>query len=278
MPKLTPLKESYKYLNFLIVFLLALLLFYVIIPRFYLGSIDFWVNISELNGAVGHFSTSVKLVGEIILMGPAFAVIYFFLMKYLISDIDEEQGKNKYYINLIEIGVVIFISISCTGHIVHVLFNEINKIYINSYNVMDTSELYSFIYYFDEWLGHHLIHIGYFGYILMALLAEFLGKEHRKLNWDEIIYTFLSSIGLCIIFGYFTYEGQAAFMMLILCTLLLIIEVLVVFKKKVNVLNYPILLATIACNMMVIGFFIAWTLVFGLKPYYPFVFQPSEFN
>lgn len=277
MVKLTPLKDSYRYVNFLLIFLLALLLFYRIIPLFYAGGVHLWVNISELDGLSGQFFLSTRLIMEIILMGPVFAIIYYFLMKSLIKNIDPDQGRNRYYISLIEIGVLTFICISVMGHAIHMLFDKASwSYYYANNNEMDTSELYSLIYYSDEWLGHHLIHIGYFGYICMALIAEFLGSEYRKLHTDELIYTIASGIGLSVIFGYVTYEGQAAVMMLILCSVLLILETLLILIKKINLLERPILLATLIANILVIGFFIYWITVFGVKPYYPYIYQPSE--
>ncbi len=271
----TPFKDSYRYLNFLIIFLLTLLLLYLIIPLFISGTIKIWVNISELDGAAGYFSLKIGMIMEIILMGPVFGIIYYFLMKSLIKNVDENQGRNKYVLYFLEIGVLLFINISVMGHIVHLLFDYGNWIYRESTG-MDTSQLYSFLYYSDEWLGHHLIHIAFFGYITLALITEFIGQEHRKLNSDELIYTIASGVGLSVVFSYYTYEGQAAFMIFILFILLLIIEIIILFIKKINPLERPILLATIITSIVVIIFFICWIILFGIKPYYPFVYQPSE--
>ncbi|MHA1148970.1 MAG: hypothetical protein ACTSR8_12090 [Promethearchaeota archaeon] len=277
MIKFTPTKEISRYLTFLIIFLLGLLLFYRIIPLLYRGGVNIWVNISEMNGETGHFFLSTRVICEIIFMGPVFAIVYFFLMKYMINGIDENKGNNKYYIVLIEIGMLTFICISVMGHAIHMLFDKASWSYIYAHNnEMDTSELYSLIYYSDEWLGHHLIHIGYFGYVLMALITEFLGQEHRKLNWDELIYTIISGVGLSVVFGFATYEGQAAVMMVILCSTLLILEIVIILIKKINPIERPILLATLITNTIVICLFIFWITAFGMKLYYPYVYQPSE--
>jgi len=271
------LKESDRHLNFLIVFLFTLLLFYKIIPIFYSGSIDTYYNISELDGEAASFSVSVRLMCEIILMGPVSAIIFFFLMKYLISEIDKAKGKNKYYTILIEIGVITFICILVMGHALHMLFDHANRVYYNSHGKqMDTSELYSLLYYLDEFIGHHFIHLSYFGLICMALLTELISKDNRKLKWFELITTIILGIGLSLVWGYATYEGQSAFMMLVLCSILLVAEIIVALIKKVNPLENPILLATIIANIIVIGLFIWWVAMFGLKPYYPFIYQPSE--
>jgi hypothetical protein len=270
------IKDSNRYIIFLTIFLITLLLFYRIIPILYSGSVDFWFNISELDGASAYFSTSVRLIWEIILMGPVFAVIYYFLMKYLLKDIDESHGKNKYYIKLLEVGIITFICLTCMGHIVHMMFDHASRTYYIAHGKqMDTSELYSFLYFADELIGHHLIHIGYFGYVFVALMAEFLGSDHKKLNWFELISVFLLSIGLGIV-NYTTFEGQTAFIILILYCILLGIEVIVILIKKINPLKRPILLVTIITSLIVIGLYIWWIAMFGIKSYYPFVYQPSE--
>ncbi len=270
------IKEANRSIVFLTVFLVVLLLFYRIIPLFYSGSVDFWYNISELDGATAYFSTSVRLIWEIILMGPVSAVIYFFLFKYIKKEIDENDKSNKYYMNLVDIGVIFFICILCMGHMVHMLFDFASSTYYQTHgNQMDTSELYSFLYFSDEILGHHLIHIAYFGFVSMALIVEFLGKEHKKMNWFETIITVLLAIGLSVVY-YTTFEGQAAFMLLILYSILFGIEIIVVLLKKINPLKRPILLATMITSIIVIGIFIWWVIMFGVKPYYPFIYQPSE--
>ena len=269
-------KDPNKNVIFLVIFLFTLLLFYRIIPLFYSGSVDFWFNISELDGATAHFSTSVRLIWEIILMGPVFSVIYFFLMKYLRKEVDENDKITKLYMNLVDIGIISFICILCMGHVVHMMFDFASRTYYQTHGYqMDTSEVYSFLYFSDEMLGHHLIHIAYFGFITMALIIEFLGKDHKKMNWFELITIILLSVGLSIVY-YTTFEGQAAFTLLILYVALFGIEVLVVLIKKINPLKRPILLTTMITSVIVIGLYIWWVTMFGTKPYYPFIFQPSE--
>ncbi|MHA1291833.1 MAG: hypothetical protein ACTSQJ_04090 [Promethearchaeota archaeon] len=272
---MTRFKDYSIYLKFLIIFLISLLIFYQFIPRIVKGTLDIWVNISELGGNAGHFSLSYRLILEIIFMGPIFGILYYFLMKRLISEIDENQGRNKYYIYLIEISIITFICISVMGHTIHMLFDHASRLYFNTYGSMDTSELYSFLYYSDEWLGHHLIHIAYFGYIVTALFAEFLGNNHKKMNLDELIIDIF--LGICLsIIAYSTYEGQAALIMLILWTSLLCFEIIIIIVKKIKILERPILLATIINNLIVILLFIWWITLYGVKPYYPIIYQPSE--
>ncbi len=275
MLNLKYVKEGNIYLQFLIIFILTIILFYEIIPLLYFGGIRVLVYISELK-KLSSFWISTRIICEIILMGPVFAIIYYFMMKRLIVEIDIEKGKNKYYVALIEIGVLTFMCISVMGHTIHMLFDQANRVYYNSNDGMDTSELYSLLYYSDEWLGHHLIHIAYSGYIAMALITEFLGENHKRLRNDELIYTICCGVGMGLMFGYSTYEGQAAVLVVILCIILLIADLIIILVKKINILERPILICTIILSIIVICLFIWWVVVFGLKPYYPYIYQPSE--
>lgn len=275
MLNLKRVKEGNIYLQFLIIFILTIILFYRIIPLLYFGGIRVLVYISELK-KLSSFWISTRIICEIILMGPVFAIIYYFMMKRLIAEIDIEKGNNKYYVALLEIGVLTFMFISVMGHTIHMLFDQANRVYYNSNDGMDTSELYSLLYYSDEWLGHHLIHIAYSGYLAMALIAEFLSENHKRLRNDELIYTICCGVGMGLIFGYSTYEGQAAVLVVILCVILLIADLIIILVKKINILERPILICTIILSIIVICLFIWWVAVFGLKPYYPYVYQPSE--
>lgn len=276
MPKITPFKETSPFFKFLVIFLITLLIFYQVIPRIISESVNFTIKISELDGQLGSFSVTLRIILEVLFMGPFFAIIYYFLIQYLKKEIDPEEGKNHYYIIIIDICVITFISISCMGHIVHMMFDKASWLYYYANNEqMDTTELYSYIYYSDEILGHHLIHIGLFGYLITGLFIELLVEPSHKMRWDELIYTILLGIGMSLI-GYATFEGQAAFMMVILWGFVLLFELIFVFTKKYNPLQRPIMLSILINCVIFINVFIIWVIMFGIKPYYPFIFQPSE--
>jgi len=272
--KFQDIKDLQYSIKFSIVFLISLLICYGV-PTLVEGTIVLLVNISEIS-AVGSFTIGFSLVLEIILMGPVFIIIYYIIMKHFLSKINQNEGNNKRNVFIIEIISITLITIFAMGHAIHVFFNHANALYRIAYGTYDTTALFSFLYVSDEWLGHHLIHIALFGFMILALLTEFLMENHERMNKGELIISGVLGVGLFFMSGYASYEGQSAFLMFVLAIILLTVEIIIILKKKVKILNHPILLATIICSVIIIGFFIYWIIAFGWKPYFPFHFQPSE--
>lgn len=265
-------------IKFSLIILITLLASYGI-PRLITGSISIYVNVAELGSALGigvGFLFGIGALVELILMGPVFIIIFYIMFKYLLSKIEIKQEKHKYYVWILEILAILIITILAMGHVTHIFFNYANHLYRVAYGGYDTTPLFLFLYYSDEWLGHHLIHIAFFGIIILALFADFLIQKDEKMSWDEIGLTIFMGIGFFIINGYATYEGQCASLLVILTIILLTFELVIIFWKKINPLEYPVLLATIISSVIIIVFFVSWILIFGWKPYYPFYFQPSE--
>ncbi|MBD3228022.1 MAG: hypothetical protein GF329_07515 [Candidatus Lokiarchaeota archaeon] len=264
--------------KFLMIYLIVLGLGFFI-PGLIEINIIIPVNVSELgtSGAGQFFVWRLDKIIEIILMGPLFAVVFYFLIKKITKKIDLKQGKNKYWIRILEFGIVLSIGILVAGHFIHLMFDYTNYLYrqVGGY---DTTELFLFIYWSDEWLGHHLIHYMYFTQLVLALGTEFLIDNHRKMRWDEIAISIVLGFGIFVVFGFSTYEGQAANHLMILSLILLIIEILVILFKKINPIKYPILLSTVISNVIVISFYFFWIFSYRFKPYYPFIYQPSELS
>lgn len=271
-------KNYQSSIKFSIVILITLLASYGI-PRLITGSIIIYVNVAELGSPIGvgvSFLFGIGALVELILMGPVFILIFFVMFKYLLSKIEIEQEKHKYYLWILEILAIFIITILAMGHVTHIFFNYANHLYRVAYGGYDTTQLFLFLYYTDEWLGHHLIHVAFFGIIILALLADLLIEKEEKMTWDEIGLMIFMGVGFFIVNGYATYEGQCASLLVILSIILLVFEGVLIFWKKVNPLKYPVLSATIISSVIIIVFFISWILIFGWKPYYPFYFQPSE--
>ncbi|MHA1783955.1 MAG: hypothetical protein ACTSVY_13060 [Candidatus Helarchaeota archaeon] len=265
-------------IKFMLVFFLTLLACYEI-PSFINGSIRIYLNVAEISGTTGvnvFFLFGIGRIAELILMGPVFIVVYYIMMKYMLKKIDIDEGKNSSWVFLLEIGMIITISIVAMGIAIHTLFDYANHLYRIAYGGYDTTELFLFLYYSDEWLGHHLIHVGYYSAIVLALISEYLIAEQDRMSWEEILLTGFGAFNIFILNGYATYEGQCAFLLVLLSVILLITEIIVVSWKKVDPLKNPLLLASMIGSIIIIGFYVYWISVFGWKPYYPFFYQPSE--
>ncbi|NVM53490.1 MAG: hypothetical protein HWN66_07265 [Candidatus Helarchaeota archaeon] len=245
------------------------------LPNYIPGKVNVVVNIEEIPAVGETFSFWIGKIVEIILMGPVFVIIYYVLMKNLLGKIDLGQGRNKQYVYLLELMVVMLVMMVVVGHVVHLMFDYANWVYreVSPGLGYDTDPLFLFLYHSDEWVGHHLIHVGFFGFVVLALIGETLIKDRRNMKWYEIVFVVPLGIGLFVMSGYATYEGQCAWLLMVLSAILLAIEVVVILWKKINPLKYPILFASIIGSAIVIGYYIYYISIFGTLPFYPFVPQ-----
>ncbi|MHA1378466.1 MAG: hypothetical protein ACTSRG_08800 [Candidatus Helarchaeota archaeon] len=290
-------KDYNPSIKFLLIFFLSLLVLFFI-PGLFNGNVFIGINVSEVPGGVNQaFSFSTGLIVELVVMGPVFAIIYFILMKYMLNKIDE-TNNNRNFIFILEITTVLFICIYIMGHITHLMFDHASRAYEFMYGIVSLhflsvlilifpdkwlqiiiyllSPLFLFLYYSDEWLGHHLIHFSLFTFMVLAIFTEILLTEHNLMKWDELSISIFFGIGASFVNGYATYEGQCAFPLFIFSLILLVFQIVYWSVKKIELRRYPIFLAMIICNIIVIGLFIFWVINFGIKPYYPFIYQPSE--
>ncbi|MHA1276889.1 MAG: hypothetical protein ACTSQ8_06850 [Candidatus Helarchaeota archaeon] len=269
---------SHKYLHisvrFLLIFLISLLICYLL-PGEISGTINIYVNIEETSTVGASFPFSIGRIVEVILMGPVFVLIYYVLIKNMLSKIETEKGRNKQIVYVLDLLVVVLIFMVVVGHVVHLMFDYANWLYrnVDPGGGYSTNPLFLFLYHSDEWVGHHLIHVGFFGFIILALISEALINEKRKMRWYELIIVALMGVGLFVMSGYATYEGQCGWLLMVLSTILLGIEVVMILIKRINPLKYPILFASVIGNIIIIGYFIWYISVFGTLPYYPFAPQ-----
>ncbi|MHA1267418.1 MAG: hypothetical protein ACTSRS_19430 [Candidatus Helarchaeota archaeon] len=237
------------------------------------GSVTIYVNLEEISAVGESFSFQIGTIVEVILMGPVFALIYFVLMKNLLSKINRETGRNRRLIYILEVAVVGFICMLVMGHIVHLMFDYANAIYRATYGGYDNTPLFLYLYHSDEWLGHHLIHIGFFSFLILAMIGESRIADKRRMRWYEVIIAIGLGAGIFVINGYATYEGQCGWLLMVLSSVLLGIQVGIILLKKVNPLWYPIFFSALLGNIIVIGYYLWYTSVFGTLPYYPFAPQ-----
>ncbi|MHA1309800.1 MAG: hypothetical protein ACTSQO_02630 [Candidatus Helarchaeota archaeon] len=259
-------------------YLIALVSCYLISSLFH-GSINIPVNISELpNGAGQFFPFPLPDIIELIFMGPIFTLIYFIIMKIMIKKIKIEKKRDSYISEFLELISILLVGILVAGHFIHVTYNYASHLYDLQFGGYDTSNLFLFLYWSDEWLGHHLIHFAFFFQIILFLIVEYKLNDHKIMSWDEIALSVSLGIGLFILLGWATYEGQCAFPLMLLCFILLIVEIIIILIKRLNPLRFPLIFITMISNIIVIGFYFFWIFSYGIKPYYPFIYQPSELS
>ena len=145
--------------------------------------------------------------------------------------------------------------------------------------------MYYSIYFLDEFVGHHLITIGFFIVLSeICILHTIRMQKCSKLeNYSELLlrnkepmWNYILGIGLGIGTAFPYLEGQCAFIFLILnpilCGIIFIQSRRSKIKTKDNGLLVMIIIMTISFAVTVI----IWSAFTGIKPAYPYFFQNSE--
>ncbi|MHA1291834.1 MAG: hypothetical protein ACTSQJ_04095 [Promethearchaeota archaeon] len=275
MSRTNKIKERIKNFQvgtyFLLIFLISLLLC-IYIPRYIIkGSFKIGVNVNYTN-ETQYFTIEWSNFLQIICLGPVFGVIFYILMRSMLNKVDKNQGKNKYYLYLIEICVLLLIIFNSMGHLAHLSFDKVNAIDKTEGSALQSEfrEIFVYAWFMDEWLGHTMIHITYFGYLILAVIVELLLSEHEKMEIDELFLVFCMGIGICIIDGYAALRSECGFVIMILHIIFAICALIVIIIKKINPLYYPILSAMLLATIFVIITNIDWILKYGVENYYPF--------
>ncbi|MHA1273094.1 MAG: hypothetical protein ACTSQP_07855 [Promethearchaeota archaeon] len=260
---------------FLAIFLLALLLC-IYIPRYLIGGTFIVYVRPGKTEEIYSFNVSWASFLQIICLGPIFGIIYFILMKLFLNKVDKNKGRNRQFIFIIEICVLVAICFNCMGHVFHLAFDSVNVLSKSggvgsgSYNGYNTEEAFLFIWYMDEWLGHSMVHITYFSYLILAVFAEALIDDHEKISLDELFISIICAVGISIVDAWAAIRSESGIILLILHIIFTIIALIVIFIKKINILEHPILLTMILSLIPVVIININYIIIHGIQPYYPF--------
>ena len=264
------------YLWFLIVFLITLLVFLVVTRWVVEG--DFQFVVRPRDGSNAYFvSVPLNKIAQIIFLGPVFGVVYLILMKLLIKKIERNDRKIVISVWIVEISILVLVCINSMGHALHLLVEEINMIdaskgYVvgETYNGVSLDSMALLAWYLDEWFGHISIHVTYFGYLVVAVVAEYMASKHEKMMGDELLWVIVGAVGIAVINGYAAIQSEAGLILLLLSATFSIISVIVVGIKKIKILKYPIFLTLILSVIPVLIFNIAFVLENGVSPWFPF--------
>ena len=268
--------------TFLIVFMYGVAFGLGYITR--LGNPDlifsFYVSEQEIYAL---YRLNLKDLLDLIIIGPMFTVISFFLVKRILEDLKKyelPEKRTKLLFTIYLIAIVIF----NYGNITHVTMNRLNS---QVPTALETEAFYYAIYFLDEIIGHLFITLGFFiilievCYIHTVSLKNRVGTESfsnffMRSRLEGYITMFFGIIG-GIIMAFSYLEGQCAFVYLLLypiCSLVLsyINNKRAALKTNNNLILIMFLLMTLAFIITVL----LWGLFTGFKPVYPFFYQNSE--
>ena len=182
--------------------------------------------------------------------------------------------------------ILILLAIFVIGNSSHVIVNRINGKLLDDGLIQTVlrddptskmADAYKLIYFYDEYVGHLAMMVPLFFIQIVLLRSQIhVPQDFKKLHPVEIALFLILSILNGAYNSYKQIEGQANIVLLILHLLLLPVILWLIWKKKYSIKNNPVLLFFL---LQIIGFAICsiiWIIMTGLKPYYPFTYQPTE--
>jgi len=257
---------------FLLVFLVSIGV--LIYTSRYLPKGDFQIgaNVNYATDNPNYFNFPWNKFLQIVCIGPVFGIVYYIIMRIMLSKADKDKGKNKYYIALIEIGVVVLIALNSMAHLSHLGFEEVNAIDGTNGAALTTEfkEMFVYAWYMDEWLGHSMAQITYFGYLVLAVLAEQLLDDQKRVKIDEFLLLIIGGIAIAFMDGDIALSSESGFLLLICHIVFTIAALIVVLVKKIDILKNPILIAMLIALIGVAYFNIQFIMERGMTSYYPF--------
>jgi len=265
------LKNYHAGIWFLMLFLIPLIIFFYLSRYVGYGSFQIGTNVNYSN-ETQFFTVSWNYLLQIVFLGPIIGIIYYVLMKKLFSKIDINERKNQLIVYAIDICVVVLIILNCIGHFSHLGFEIVNAIDSTAGEALNSeyNELFVYAWFMDEWLGHTLIHLTYFGYLMVAMCAELLLNEDKRMKIDELALITLFSLFYSVIDGYAAIEGECGFILLLLHIIATFVTIAFISVKKINPLKYPLLLTLLISTLFVILFNLDWIIRYGFNSIYPF--------
>ncbi|MHA1819373.1 MAG: hypothetical protein ACTSU2_12970 [Promethearchaeota archaeon] len=250
--------------------------------------ISYWL--SELNSKVS-FYVGLDAILEIFLPGVIFSLFLWkcFEIAYSYgseSKFGEQVIKREYserMVSIMKYVMVLFIAWMNVGNSVHVVANHLNNRAFNfSHDFSDPSyaALYYEIYYWDEFFGHINMMLPLFGFLFIYLLGIVHFRRSIKLKWFEWLFIFLAAIGFGLAWFFGWAEGQCLLLASMVEFILLIIVIYYISTKKesikIKLKEHPFMVFVLVQAVEFIIATIIWGIVEGVKPYYPFFYQPGE--
>ncbi|MHA1275731.1 MAG: hypothetical protein ACTSQI_02475 [Candidatus Helarchaeota archaeon] len=159
-----------------------------------------------------------------------------------------------------------------TGVVMHAVANVLNGVLGDP--VPPSGNLQILIYLFDEVLGHKLIHIGLYGFIVGLMILQFWHRYDPELKiYTKIsLYVWPALIG-CI-YSLAGAEGQAAFDIIIISSVLIGSILVSMVKKGLKLRENVFIHFILVFSISIIVTLIIYGCLTGFLPGYPFFLQP----
>jgi len=207
-------------------------------------------------------------------IAPPFLLIMFYFVYKAVTEqnTSETTGpseKKRKLVNnvLIWSGVVLV-----AGIITHAVANQLNGILGNPVPPTDPFEIA--VYWFDEVLGHKLIHIGLFAFLIGCMVFQFWNRKDPQLSFIQVFGLYFWAAAIGVVWCFAAAEGQAAFDFMVISFIVILIILFYMkfrgLKLKENPLTHFVLIFMV--SLIITG--VAYGFYSGWLPGYPFLQQP----
>nr|MDO8109586.1 hypothetical protein [Candidatus Sigynarchaeota archaeon] len=229
---------------------------------------DVQVNIFELgpSGMGASFPYNTEFVINFLAMCVVLNVFFWLSLKLLLLKASGKE-REKIVLEAIAVGCIIAATM---GVVFHWGMDRANSFYTHQ-NGYDTSNVYAYLYFCDEWLGHGLQETSMLGFFAILVIAEHMAPRTRKMNWVDLLWIAAIAGVIAVTFGYAALKSETAMVMLVASVIMLGAEFTFVAIRRPKIAESPLLLATIVGNIAVIVQHVAFIFMFGLSPWYPWL-------
>ena len=219
------------------------------------------------------FNLPLSVFLDMVIAPPFILIMFYFIHKSITaSPISEKSAPGEKTRNLINHVLIWSGVVLVAGIIMHAVANWINGVLGNP--VPPTQPIEIAVYWFDEVLGHKLIHFAVFAFLIGCVVLQFWHRKDSELPIIQVIgiYFWASAIG--VVWCLAAAEGQAAFDLMVISGIIIPISLYYMkfrgLKLKENPFTHFVLvfMAAIIITGLVYGFMTGWL------PGYPFLQQP----
>ncbi|MEX2680052.1 MAG: hypothetical protein Q6373_000500 [Candidatus Sigynarchaeota archaeon] len=236
--------------------------------RFFSVGFDVHVNVFELGpgGMDLSFPYDLKYIVNFFAICIGLGLIFWLGLKALLRGVEGRERAKA----IIEALAVVAIITNAMGVVFHWGFDKANSFYTHEHGY-DTTDVYSYLYFNDEWLGHGLQQTSMLAFFALLVVAEQLVPRTRKIHWVEWLWLLGIAGVIAVTDGYAALQSESAMLMCIASIVMLGGEVGYWLGKRPKLLESPLLLGTIAANAIVIVENIVFIAMYGLMPWYPWL-------
>lgn len=243
-----------------------------------IGSITIAIPCVLETTEIAWFEIPLVSMLDIIITSPFAMIMFYFIYKSLITQPIPDAKPSEVKQNSIKVLLYGACISFIVGVIMHAVANSLNGMFVPPNPVPPVGDLQIAIYYFDEVLGHKLIHIGIIAFLIGGMVLQFWHRIDLHLSKVDLfgVYFWPSAIGA--VYMLTLVEGQAAFDLLVISLVLIAIILYYIkfrgLKLSENVFTHFVLVLLVAIVVSTIVFGI----ITGFKPGYPFFYQLNELS